>query len=301
MTDTSSTDATAHHPPIAFLGLGRMGLPMAGRLVDAGFPVTLWNRSANRAAALRGARRVATTPADAVSGAAVVVLMLADPAAVNDVLTGDAGVASALGHGTLVIDCSTVGPLHASEFAATVRNAAGRFVEAPVIGSVPAAKGGTLTVLAGGDAADVDAAEPVLRRFGKVVRTGTTGSANALKLVMNLLVGGITELLSEALVLAEHSGLSRDVVRETLLASVLKSPFIEYKAPQLFDRQFAPLFTTGLMLKDLDLVLEHAKAVEVKLPATHSVRDAYAAAASSGHRDEDFAAVITTIEGGARR
>ena len=223
--------------------------------------------------------------------------MLADPPAVEAVLEGEEGLLGALRSDALVVDCSTIGAVAARRVASMVRNAGARYVDAPVLGSTPAAGSGTLTALAGGDPADVDRAEPLLRHFAsRVVRAGEVGQGNALKLVMNLLVGGLTELLAESILLAERSGLAGDVVRGTLLDSVLTSPFVQYKAPQLLDRQLAPLFTAALMHKDLELVLEQAAASGLSLPAAHTIRDAYAATLRAGLGEQDFAAVIQALD-----
>ena len=287
--------------PVAFLGLGRMGHPMAARVLAAGHPLAIWNRTAARGEdlATRGAR-LARTPGDAVRGARVIITMLADPSAVERVLAGDDGVLRALERGAVLADCSTVGPEHSRAFAAQCADAGAGFVDAPVMGSITAAEQGTLTVLAGGDAGVVDAVEPVLRTFGRtVVRTGPTGSASALKVVMNLLVGGLTELLAEAIVLAERSGLPSAVVKDTLGASVLNSPFLGYKAPQLLERRFTPLFTTELMLKDLNLALDLARQAGLSLPSAQVIRDQYARAAANGRADDDFSSVISEIERGS--
>ena len=290
---------------IAFLGLGRMGTPMAQRLLDAGHSLAVWSRTRAHAEALvaRGAR-VADSPADAARDAKMVVLMLADPRAVESVLGGPHGVTSAPLGDALVIDCSTVGPGHARRFAELVRHAGGRFIDAPVLGSTPAATAGTLTVLASGEGAALDTAEPILARFGRVVRAGEVGQGNALKLVMNLLVGGLTEVLAEALVLGERSGLSATLVRETIFASVLKSPFLEYKAPQLFEKRYAPLFGASLMLKDMDLILAQARGVGASLPAAAVMRELYgetvAESAAQGE-ERDFAAVIEAVRARGRR
>ena len=165
-----------------------------------------------------------------------------------------------------------------------------------MLGSLKQAGAGELVALAGGDADVVDAVEPVLRAMAKqVVRAGPVGNGSALKLVMNLLVGGLTELLAEAFVLAEAAGIDKAAIRETLLASVLASPFVGYKAPQLLERQFAPLFTTGLMLKDLNLILHLAQDEGVTLPATTAIRDVYARSARAGREEQDFSAVIEQL------
>ena len=274
---------------------------MAARLLAAGYPLRVWNRTAARGRDLgeRGAR-LALTPAAAVEGADIIVTMLADPAAVERVFHGDDGLLTALKPGATVIDCSTVGPDDSRAFATHCAGAGVRFIDAPVLGSIPQAEQGALLILAGGDADTLDAAEPILLVLGKqIVRAGPVGNGSALKLVMNLLVGGITELLAEAIVLAERAGVEKDVVQRTLAASVLHSPFLGYKAPQLLDRQFAPLFTTQLMLKDLNLVLELAGVLGVMLPATTTVRDQYARSSSADRAEQDFSAVIEELEEGA--
>jgi hypothetical protein len=122
------------------------------------------------------------------------------------------------------------------------------------------------------------------------------GSGSALKLVMNLLIAGQTELMAEAFLLAERAGLSRPLVMEALTGSVLNSAFVGYKGPQLLDRQFTPLFTTALLLKDVDLALELARTHGLSLPGTRAVRDAYGTSAAAGRRDEDFSAVIASLD-----
>ncbi len=271
---------------------------MAARLLAAGAPLTVWNRSAARGEDLvaRGARR-AKTPADAAYDAEVVLMMLADPAALQAVLAAPDGVLKTLKRSALLIDCSTVGPAAARAAAEQCAGRGAAYVDAPVLGSVPAAEQGTLTILAGGAEPDVERARGVLSHLGSsIVHTGEVGSASALKLVMNLLVGGQTELMAEAFLLAEHAGLSRQVVGDALAGSVLASPFVGYKAPQLLERKFNPLFTTALLVKDLDLALDLARAHELALPGLRAVRDAYGASAAAGRRDDDFSAVIATLE-----
>lgn len=271
---------------------------MAARLLAAGFPLTVWNRSAERGADLvaQGARR-AKTPADAVYEAEVVLTMLADPPALEQVLAAPDGMLKTLRRSALLIDCSTVGPAAARAAAAQCATRGATYVDAPVLGSVPAAEQGTLTIFAGGAAPDVERAQTVLSHLGKqIIHTGDVGTASSLKLVMNLLVGGQTELMAEAFLLAERAGLSRELVTQALAGSVLSSAFVGYKAPQLLERKFNPLFTTGLLLKDIDLALDLARAHALALPGVRAVRDAYGSSAAAGRRDDDFSAVIATLE-----
>ena len=199
--------------------------------------------------------------------------------------------------GTIVVDCSTIAPADSRTFADRCRASGVRYVESPVLGSLGQAESGTLVAIAAGDPAAVEAVEPLLRLIAKqVVRVGEPGRGSALKLTMNLLVGGITELLAESLEFAERVGLARDAVRETLMSSVLSSPFVGYKAPQLFERTYTPpLFSLKLMKKDLDLVLSTAGEHGLSLPATRAIREQYESAAERGFGDQDFAAVRETL------
>jgi len=271
---------------------------MAARLLAAGAPLTIWNRSPSRGDDLvaQGARR-ARTPADAAYDAEVVLTMLADPPALEAVLTAPDGVFKTLKRSAILIDCSTVGPAVARATAAQCAARDAAYVDAPVLGSVPAAEQGTLTILVGGAPADVERASVILAHLGKtILPAGDVGAASALKLVMNLLVAGQTELMAESFLLAERAGLSSDVVRNALAGSVLDSPFVGYKAPQLLERQFTPLFTTALLLKDIDLALDLARSHDLELPGVRAARDAYAASALAGRRDDDFSAVISTLD-----
>lgn len=275
-----------------------MGLPMAARLLAAGAPLTIWNRDAQRGAELvtRGARR-ARTPSDAAYDAEVVILMLSDPPAVDAVLGAPDGVLKTLRRGALLIDCSTIGPAMARASAARCADRGADYVDAPVLGGVPAAEQGSLTVFAGGADADVERARDVLAHLGTtIVPTGDVGSASALKLVMNLLVAGQTELMAEAFLLADRERLPASLVRDALAGSVLASPFVTYKAPQLLDRQFTPLFTTALLLKDLDLALDVARTHALALPGLRAIRDAYGASFTAGRGEEDFSAVIESLD-----
>src|SRR3954465_3979066 len=285
-------------PRVALLGLGRMGHPMAARLLAAGAPVTVWNRTPARGTDLvaQGARG-ARTPPDAVYDAEIVVTMLADPAAIEQVFAAPDGVLKTLRRSALVIDCSTVGPAVARITAEQCAARGAAYVDAPVLGSVPAAEQGTLTILVGGAPADAERARGILTHLGKtIVHTGDVGSASALKLVMNLLIAGQTELMAEAFLLAERAGLSRQIMMDALAGSVLNSPFVGYKAPQLLERQFTPLFTTGLLLKDLDLALEVARTYDLALPGVRAARHAYGESAVAGRREDDFSAVIASLE-----
>ncbi|MCS7475261.1 NAD(P)-dependent oxidoreductase [Umezawaea endophytica] len=200
---------------IAFLGLGTMGAPMAGRVLAAGYPLTVWNRTPERADDLRArGATVAGSPADAVRDADVVVTMLADPAAVREVV---AAVVPALRPGAHLVDASTVGPDVVREVAALLP-AGVTLVDAPVMGSADRAATGELSLLVGGDA---DAVTPLLSVFGAITRTGELGTGAALKLVLiNAVVVGVTAV-AEAMTLADALGLPEDLTKGALAVSPL--------------------------------------------------------------------------------
>ncbi|TWD74842.1 3-hydroxyisobutyrate dehydrogenase [Kribbella amoyensis] len=226
---------------VAFLGLGSMGAPMARRVAAAGYQLTVWNRSADKAA---GFERVAASPAEAVRDADVVVTMLADPRAV---LTVVGEFAKELKPGAVLVDVSTIGPAAVREVAALLP-AGTKLVDAPVMGSVDKAAGGELNLLVGGDADEV---MPLLELFGQVQRTGGVGTGAALKIVMiNAIVNGVT-VVGEALQLADAFGLPEDQVRKALASSPLAG---------LTARAFAEgaYYQTELAAKDVALATEAA-------------------------------------------
>lgn len=285
--------------PVAFIGLGAMGKPMASRLVDAGYLVTAWNRTPGRANALikRGAR-VADSPRDAAAGARVVVLMVADPPAVSAVLGGDRGVLAAARAGTIVVNTSTIGPADSERFAAQCRERNVPYIESPVMGSIGQATSGTLVAIVSGDTAAIAEVSGMLVVLAKqIIRAGDIGQASTLKLVIDLLVGGTIELLGESIAAAHRAGLPLDLFRETLLSSVLASPFVGYKSPLLFERRYDAQFSTRLMLKDLDLVLASAEQHGLALPATAVIRDQFARAVAAGLGDSNAASVREVMDG----
>ncbi|MEV7774590.1 NAD(P)-dependent oxidoreductase [Kitasatospora sp. NPDC086791] len=198
---------------IAFLGLGRMGLPMARRLAAAGHPLTVWNRSPGRADGLAEA----ATAAEAVRGADVVVTMLSDPAAVAEVA---GAIAARLAPGTLWIDMSSIGPAATAGLRERLPDGVG-LVDAPVLGSVGPAATGDLVVYAGGEDADLDRARPVLEHLGRVRRCGGPGSGAALKVVVIGAIVASVAVVGEVLAVAEELGLSQELAREALTAGPL--------------------------------------------------------------------------------
>lgn len=271
---------------VAFLGLGRMGVPMAAHVVRAGHDVTVWNRTP-KPGAVAGARTAATV-AEAVGDAEVAVTMLFGPDAVREVL---AQVAAAMPAGGLVVESSTIGPAVAREVAATVTASGLAFVDAPVVGSVAPATEGTLGVLVGGAPEDYARAEPLLTLWGdpaKVRHLGPVGTGSAMKLVVNLTLGVAMGAIGEALRLAGDLGVDRVAALDVVAMGPL-GVSVGTKRAMLESGEFRPTgFSLDLMAKDLALALDTA---HNDLALTRTVLDVARDALAAGHAGDDYSAI----------
>jgi 3-hydroxyisobutyrate dehydrogenase len=277
---------------VAFLGLGRMGVPMASHIARAGHPLTVWNRSPGKAGPLveLGATE-ARTVADAVTGADIVVIMLFGPDAVRDVLPAVVKNAP----GALVIDSSTIGPEAAHEFARTCTAAGLRYVDAPVAGSVKPATQGTLGVFLGGSAADVEAAQPIVSLWGapdRITHVGGVGSASALKLCVNQGVGVMAAGLGESLRLGRDLGLSRDALL-LALSQTAYGWYLNQKLSMVQSGDYSETtFSVDLIAKDLALAVNAAGS---DLEVTRAVLDQARRTLAAGHSGEDYSAITGHI------
>jgi 3-hydroxyisobutyrate dehydrogenase-like beta-hydroxyacid dehydrogenase len=276
---------------VAFLGLGRMGLPMARNLVRAGHDLTVWNRSAEKAelfAADHGAT-AARTPSEAVAGADVVITMLADDQALLDAYTGQDGAAQALGAGARAIDMGTVSPETIHQLHALLADRGVAFIDAPVSGSVAAATAGTLTIMAAGARDAVDACHGVLSDLGDpVLYMGESGAGSAMKLAVNSVVHSLNGAVSEALVLAERAGIERTKAYSVFLNSAISAPFVGYREEAFVRPGEVPVaFRMELAAKDLRLALALAAQVGADLPQTRANLDVLGSAVEAGYGDAD--------------
>lgn len=250
---------------IAFLGTGLMGAPMVRNLAKAGYDLTLWNRSRDKADALAGPRvTVADTPAQAAEGADVIVSMLTDGVAVLDVASGIDCPAE-----TLWIDMSSTRPEEARAMAARGH----RFVDAPVSGGVKGAADATLAIMVGGTQADFDAAEPVLTAMGRPTLVGPTGAGQLAKLANQAIVGVTIAAVSEAMLLLEQGGADTAAVRAALKGGFADSTILQQHGARMQARDFAPGGPSSIQLKDMNNVL--AEAGTLDLPVVQHVRDRY--------------------------
>lgn len=289
---------------VAFLGLGIMGSRMAACLARAGHELTVWNRTAATAEAwvARHGGRAAATPADAARDAEAAVTMVVDGPQVEAVLLGPDGVVRGAAPGTLCVDMSTIGPAAAKRIGAGVAAAGLRFVDAPVTGSSPKAEDGTLTIMAGGDGADVARAGPLFEAMGEtIVHVGPLGHGQAAKLVNNAVAAANVLVVAEALVAADALGLALDPLLAVLRAGAAASAMLELKAGPMRAHDWTTRFKTEHMLKDVDLCLGATRAAGVPFPSAAAAREALVAAVARGRGPDDFAAVLEVVEGAAGR
>lgn len=284
---------------VGFAGLGRMGTLMVPNLVEAGFEVTVWNRTA--ATAQRCGRHtgaaVSPTPRDLAERSDVVVTMLADDASSSLVHEGHDGLFSAVGGASHFLVMGTVSPGHVRSLA---ERAGGRTViDAPVSGSVDAARDAQLMIMAGADDAQLDAVRSVLAALGRdVVCLGATGAGATMKLVVNMLIHGLNQTVAEALVLAEAAGLEPRAAYAVIEQSAAAAPMLRYRREQYLDEQAQPVsFALELAGKDVGLALDLAAQLGVRLPQTQLNLDHLRAAEADGFGDRDMASIVDYLRG----
>jgi 3-hydroxyisobutyrate dehydrogenase len=278
---------------IAFLGLGIMGTGMATRLVEAGFPLSVYNRTQARAAALaqKGAR-VASSPADAVRAADIVIAMVADDAASRQIWSGQDGALNAVRRGALLIECSTLSVSWVKELATLAVERGCELLDAPVTGSKPQAAAGELNFLVGGSDSGFQRAQPLLSAMGRsITHLGPTGSGAMVKLINNFVCGVQLVSIAEAIALIERTGLDCDKALGVLTNGAPGSPMVKTVSARMTAHQYTPNFLLRLMAKDLDYAMREAQTFSLDLAtaaaALHSLRLAIPA-----HADQDMSSVI---------
>ena len=283
---------------VSVLGLGAMGRRMAARLLAAGHAVTVYNRTADRAAPLReqGAR-VAATPQDAAAASDVILAMVRDDAASRDLWSGPEGALFGLREGAVAAECSTLTPGRVREWAERVTATGARAVEAPVVGSRPQAEAGTLGILVGGAAADVARIRPVLDVLGGAVhRIGMPGDAAVMKLAVNALFAVQVAAVAELLSFARRSGLDLARVEEVLGALPVTSPAAKAATGAILARQFGPLFPIELVEKDLGYAVASAADVGAEVAMVEAAASMYARAAAAGHAGLNITGVARLLD-----
>lgn len=284
---------------VAFIGLGIMGQPMALNLVKAGFNVRVFNRTRSKAELLeRAGAQVASTPAEAARDADVIITIVSDTVAMEEVVGGKDGILETIRPGAVLIDSSTINPTVSRKFACQLAGKGASMLDAPVTGSKHGAEKGELTFMIGGEREVMERVMPVLNVLGKKhIYCGQHGLGLAAKLAMNSILATIVEIFSEGFVMATKAGVPPQTLLEIMQSSLARSAIVDFKAPFVFNGDFTPYFPLKLMHKDLELAMETAYAQNVTMPATAAVKEIYGAAKAQGKGDQDYAAVITFLEG----
>lgn len=280
---------------LALLGTGLMGLPMGTRLLEAGHRLTVFNRTASKAQPLVDAgATAAATPAEAVAAAEVTLVMVSDAAAVRSVLL-ESGVDL---DGKRIVQMSTVGPDENRALHADVTAAGGRFLEAPVLGSTPQAKGGKLVVMGGGTREDFDHVREVLAVFGPEPRyVGEVGKAATMKLACNHLIAAETAAFSLSLGLIRRGGVDIDQFVGVLHDSVLHAPLFDFKLQALRERDFRPAaFPAQHLLKDVRLGHDLAEQLDLDPRGLTLLRTILEETVDAGHAEDDFSALIQRVD-----
>jgi 2-hydroxy-3-oxopropionate reductase len=283
---------------IAFIGLGIMGAPMAANLLAAGHEVAVFNRSPEKARALgeKGAR-VAESAADAAREAEIAITMLPDSPDVESVVLGDGGVLAALTDGAVLVDMSTIRPDVARAIAAAGAERGIGVLDAPVSGGEAGAIEGVLSIMVGGDEATFDRARPVLDVLGStVVLVGPAGAGQTVKAANQLIVAGTIQLVAEALVLLEASGVDRAKAVEVLAGGLAGNAIFTRKVPNMLKRDFAPGFRVDLHHKDLSIVLDTVREAGTAAPLATAVAGLMASLRAQGAGSLDHSALLLQVE-----
>jgi 3-hydroxyisobutyrate dehydrogenase-like beta-hydroxyacid dehydrogenase len=276
-----------------------MGAAIAERVLDAGFPLLVHNRTPQKAEALAGrGAAVSPTSADLAARVDVVLTSLADDEAFEAVA---ADVVAAARPGTVLVDMSTVSPAASGRIASLANAASVGYLRAPVSGNPSVVRAGNLSFILSGPRETLAGVEPVIRAIGPTLHhVGEAEEARVVKLAINLMIAGLGQLMSEALVLGEAAGVSRSALLEVMGSSAAGAPFVKYKTEPLLRDDFSATFTTALMEKDIDLALDAADERGIELPIARELKALLRAAVDAGYANDDFMALFLHLRSASR-
>ena len=282
---------------LGYVGLGVMGSRMVKRLLDAGYTVTGYNRTKEKAGWLiEAGMKWADSPRAVAESADATFVMVTNSAALDAVASGPDGLLAGLGAGKLLIDMSTVSPAVSRALAAKVRDQGSAMVDAPVSGSVVTLQQGKLSVMVGGEKSAFDRAKPLLDDVGpRVTHVGENGLALSMKIAINLSLAVQMLAFSEGVLLAEKSGISRETAVDVMTHSVIGSPMVQYRGPMVLNMPDEAWFDVNMMQKDMLLALEMGRQLDVPLPTTAVTNEMLTAARGMGLAKKDFAVVFEVL------
>ncbi|WP_296230039.1 NAD(P)-dependent oxidoreductase [Pseudomonas sp. UBA4617] len=283
-------------PSLGFAGIGLMGLPMCRRLLAAGYTLTVWNRSPDKCAALVAAgARLASSPAELCRNSDMVLLCLADTAVVREVVFGEQGIALGGHSGQLLVDFSSLDPTATREMAAELAALCGMaWLDAPVSGGTPGAEAGSLAIMVGGAAADLERARPVLQVLGqRVTHMGAVGAGQVTKACNQMIVACNALVIAEVVALAERSGVDATLIAEALAGGFADSRPLQILAPQMAESRFEPIkWHVRTLLKDLDGAVKLSREQGSATPLSGLAAQLMRLHASQGYQEKDPATLV---------
>ena len=288
----------ANKPSVGFIGLGIMGLPMAGHILKSGYPLTVYNRTRSKTGSLEAAgAAVAASPREVAANSRMIITMVSDSPDVEAVVAGPEGVLEGIRPGSVVMDMSTISPQVERELDEQLRSKGCALVDAPVSGGDVGAQNATLAIMAGGDREAFDRAVPIFETMGKTITyCGPVGSGQLTKLCNQILVAVTLMGVSEALVFAGKNGLDQGVMIEAVKGGAAGSWQLSNLAPRVVNRDFAPGFMVDLIQKDLRLVMESGAAAQAALPASSLVNQLFRTSQARGEGLEGTQALVKVLE-----
>ena len=282
---------------IGFIGLGIMGSPMAGHLLNAGHTLYIHSRSTLPGELVEGGATVCANAQEVAQRADIVFLMLPDTPDVEKVLFGEQGVAAGLEKGKTVVDCSSIDPIMTRSFATRIKSLGCDYADAPVSGGQVGAKAASLTIMVGAEAQVFDRINPLLMLMGKnITLVGGVGDGQVCKVANQIIVALNIAAVGEALVFASKAGADPAKVRQALMGGFAASRILEVHGERMIKRTFAPGFRIELHQKDLNLALQGARALGVALPQTAGAAQLMQSCSALGHGQLDHSALVTALE-----
>lgn len=282
---------------IGFIGLGIMGSPMAGQLIDGGHDVYLFSRSEVPAELISAGGIACKNGSEVALNSEIIILMLPDTLDVEKVLFGDNGISDELSKGQTIIDMSSISPIATREFAAQLAKKGVPYADAPVSGGEVGAKNATLTIMVGANESVFSAVEPIFKLMGQnVTHVGDVGAGQVCKVANQMIVALNIEAVGEALLLASKAGVDPSKVRQALMGGFASSKVLEIHGNRMIERTFKPGFRIELHQKDLNIALSTARSLGLSLPNTSTAQELFNACVASGDSEQDHSAMVCVLE-----
>ncbi|MBB6308141.1 2-hydroxy-3-oxopropionate reductase [Xanthobacter tagetidis] len=282
---------------VGFIGLGIMGRPMAGHLIDAGHTLYVHNRSKPAQDLLDKGAVDCGSSAEVARKADVIITMVPDTPDVEKVLFGKDGVAEGISSGKIVVDMSSISPVATKEFAARLKEKGADYLDAPVSGGEVGAKAASLTIMVGGADATFETVKPLFEKMGKnITLVGDVGAGQTAKVANQIIVALTIEAVAEGLVFASKAGADPAKVRQALMGGLATSRILEVHGERMIKRTFDPGFRIELHQKDLNLALQSARALGVSLPNTANAQELFNACVAHGGAKWDHSALVKALE-----